>query len=72
MIFFTGDDLLITLFDKLHLNKNTRKSIFQLWEKIKHWYFVVVVVLIASLSPIVGETMLERAPKEVLMALQAM
>ena len=35
----SGDDLLITLFDKLHLNENTRKSILQLWEKIKSWHF---------------------------------
>ena len=34
-----GDDLLVTLFDKLHLNKNTRNSILQLWEKIKRWRF---------------------------------
>ena len=35
----TGDDLLITLIDKLHLNENTRNLIFQIWEKIKRWHF---------------------------------
>ena len=37
--FNTGDDLLITLFDKLHLNENSRNLIFQLWKKIKRWRF---------------------------------
>ena len=36
---FAGNDLLITLVDKLHLNGNIRNSIFQLWETIKQWYF---------------------------------
>ena len=38
-LFYTGDDLLITLFDKLHLSENTRNSILQFWEKIKRWRF---------------------------------
>ena len=36
---FVGNDLLITLVDKLHLNGNIRNSIFQLWKTIKQWYF---------------------------------
>lgn len=36
---FAANDLLITLFDKLHLNESVRNSILQLWEKIKRWYF---------------------------------
>ena len=36
---YTGDDLLITLFDKLHLNENSRDLILQLWKKIKRWRF---------------------------------
>ena len=36
---YLGDDLLFTLFDKLHLNENTRNSILQLWKRIKRWRF---------------------------------
>ena len=36
--FLAENDLLITLFDKLHLNENIRNSILQFWKKIKCWH----------------------------------